>query len=99
MERDLKKVVDALVEASKVYGRINCVVDLDQPTSLDRAFQRLMRAQGAPSYVLVMWLMTKQHELELSDPQVEAVVDRLTNFFVRRTSLATHPHTRWRSCS
>ena len=92
LEQNLKKVVDALVEASKIYGRINCVVELDQPTSLDRAFQRLMRAQGAPSYVLLMWLVTKQDELELTDAQVEAVVDRLTNFFVRR-NLTGYPPT------
>ena len=92
LEQNLKNVVDALVEASKIYGRINCVVELDQPTSLDRAFQRLMRAQGAPSYVLLMWLMTKQDELELTDAQVEAVVDRLTNFFVRR-NLTGYPPT------
>lgn len=92
LEQDLKKVVDALVEASKIYGRINCVLEIDQPTSLDRAFQRLMRAQGAPSYVLLMWLMTKQEELELSDAQVEAVADRLTSFFVRR-NLTGYPPT------
>lgn len=92
LEQNLKKVVDALVEASKIYGRINCVVELDQPTSLGRAFQRLMRAQGAPSYLLLMWLMTKQDELELTDAQVEAVVDRLTNFFVRR-NLTGYPPT------
>lgn len=91
LEQDLKKVVDALVEASKIYGRINCVVEFDQPTSLDRAFQRLMRAQGAPSYVLLMWLMTKQEDLELSDAQVEAVTDRLTSFFVRRNLTGSPP--------
>lgn len=92
LEQDLKKVVDALTDASKIYGRINCVVELDQPTSLDRAFQRLMRAQGAPSYVLLIWLMIKQDELELSDAQVEAVVDCLTSFFVRR-NLTGYPPT------
>lgn len=92
LEQDLKRVVDALVEASKVYGRINCVVELDQPTSLDRAFQRLMRAQGAPSYVLLLWLMTKQDELELSGAHIESVVDGLTSFFVRR-NLTGYPPT------
>lgn len=84
LDKDLKKVVNALVNASKVYGRINCVVELDQPTELDRAFQRLMRAQGAPSYVLLLWLVTMQDELELTDAHIEGVVDVLTNFFVRR---------------
>lgn len=92
LERDLKKVIDALVDASKLYGRVNCVAELDQPTSLDRAFQRLMRAQGAPSYVLLLWLMTMQEELKLSDTHIEAVVDLLTSFFVRR-NLTGYPPT------
>lgn len=92
LEQDLKKVIDALVDASKIYGRINCVVELDQPTSLDRAFQRLMRAQGAPSYVLLMWLMAKRDELELNDAHAEATADLLTSFFVRR-NLTGYPPT------
>lgn len=90
--QDLKQLIDALVESSKIYGRINCVVELDQPTSLDRAFQRLMRAQGAPSYVLLMWLMAKQSELELTDDHLESVVHLLTSFFVRR-NLTGYPPT------
>lgn len=78
--KDLKQVVDALVESSKLYGRINCVLEIDQPTSLDHAFQRLMRAQGAPSYVLLMWLMSKRCELELTDSHLESVVHLLTSF-------------------
>lgn len=89
---DLKAVVDALVDASRIYGRINCVVEFDQPTALDRAFRRLQRAQGAPSYVLLMWLMSKQRELDLTDAGVEAVVDWLTSFFVRR-NLTGYPQT------
>lgn len=88
---DLERFVDALVQASRLYGRINCVIKIDQPTSLDEAFQRLMRAQGAPAYVLLLWLMTKQQGLELSDGQVETVVDRLTSFFVRRNLTGTPP--------
>lgn len=90
--KGLKHIVDTLVAASKLYGRINCVVELDQPTSLDMSFQRLMRAQGAPSYVLLMWLMSKQSELDLTDEDIETVVDRLTSFFVRR-NLTGYPQT------
>ncbi|AXJ10227.1 DUF262 domain-containing protein [Arthrobacter sp. PM3] len=89
---DLKQIIDALVESSKIYGRVNCVVELDQPTSLDRAFQRLMRAQGAPSYVLLMWLMSKQSELKLSNDHLESVAHLLTSFFVRR-NLTGYPPT------
>lgn len=90
--QDLMSVVDSLVAASKVYGRINCVVENDQSTSMDRAFRRLMRAQGAPSYVLLLWLITKQGELELTDSHIEKVTDLLTSFFVRR-NLTGYPPT------
>lgn len=90
--KSLSQVVGSLVEASKIYGRINCVVELDQPTSLDRAFQRLLRAQGAPSYMLLMWLMSKRAALGLEDGHIETVAHLLTSFFVRR-NLTGYPQT------
>ena len=92
LKQDLKQIVEALVDSSRIYGRINCVGERDQPTSLDGAFQRLMRAQGAPSYVLLMWLMSKRSELELTDGHLESVAHLLTSFFVRR-NLTGYPQT------
>lgn len=89
---DIKRVVEALVKASEVYGRITCVTEPATLTELDGALRRLMRAQGSPSYVLVMWLMSKQAELELDESHLVAVVDRLTSFFVRR-NLTGFPQT------
>jgi hypothetical protein len=51
-----------------------------------------MRAQGSPSYVLVMWLLRKQADLALLEDHLVAVVDRLTSFFVRR-NLTGYPQT------
>lgn len=90
--RDLLKVVTTLVDASAVYGRVNCVVEVDEPDFIDKAFQRLMRAQGAPSYVLLLWLISKKDELELTDTQIEKVINWLTSFFVRR-NLTGFPQT------
>lgn len=92
LKQDLKQIVEALVDSSRIYGRINCVGERDQPTSLDWAFQRLMRAQGAPSYVLLMWLMSKRSELGLTDGHLESVTHLLTSFFVRR-NLTGYPQT------
>lgn len=92
LQSDLKRVIEALVEASAIYGRINVVAEPDQLTDLDRSFQRLMRVQGAPSYVLLMWLLSKQDQLELSDAHLELVVDYLVSFFVRR-NLTGSPQT------
>lgn len=92
LENDFKQVVNTLDDASKIYGRINCIEELDQHSALDRAFQRLMRAQGAPSYVLLLWLMTKSEKLNLSEDNLEEITDLLTSFFVRR-NLTGYPPT------
>lgn len=89
---NLIQVLDALADASEIYGRINCVLELDKPSSLDLAFQRLMHAQGTPSYVLVLWLVSNQSELDLTDEQIESAVDQLVSFFVRR-NLTGYPQT------
>jgi hypothetical protein len=89
---DIQAGVDSLVAASRVYGRVTCVAETDAPTALDRSFRQLMRAQGAPSYVLVMWLLTKQSELALTEEHLIAITRRLTSFFVRR-NLTGYPQT------
>ena len=81
---NIKSGIRRLVAASRIYGRVTCAAETDSPTKLDDSLRQLMRAQGAPSYVLVMWLLSKRADLKLSDEHLVSVVDRLTSFFVRR---------------
>jgi hypothetical protein len=92
LAHDLQSRIQALVDASKIYGRVTCATETDDPTDLDGSLRRLLRAQGAPSYVLMMWLVSKQTHLGLTDDQLVAVSDRLTSFFVRR-NLTGYPQT------
>lgn len=89
---NIKERIDALVAGSRIYGRVTCVTETDHPTKLDASLRQLMRAQGAPSYVLVMWLLIKQSTLALSETHLISIVDRLTSFFVRR-NLTGSPQT------
>ena len=84
LSANIKSGTEALVDASRIYGRVTCVVETDSPTKLDDSLRQLMRAQGAPSYVLLMWLLSKQPDLKLSEDHLVQVTDRLTSFFVRR---------------
>lgn len=84
LAHDITGLVDALVKASALYGRINCVNNPDEPSPLDASFKRLLRAQGAPSYVLLMWLLRKRDDLGLTDAHLVAVTEGLTSFFLRR---------------
>jgi hypothetical protein len=91
LSENVKTLVDALVKASQVYGRVTAITELDDPTELDHALRRLMRAQGSPSHVLVLWLMSKQLELRLSQAHLVDIVNRLTSFFVRRNLTSLPP--------
>ncbi|WP_018157770.1 DUF262 domain-containing protein [Demetria terragena] len=84
--------LESLASASADYGRISCITERDDPAPLDQAFQRLIRAQGTPSYVLVLWLMSRRETLELTESHLSEVVDVLTSFFVRR-NLTGYPQT------
>jgi hypothetical protein len=92
LSANIKSGTEALVAASRIYGRVTCVAETDLPTRLDGSLRQLMRAQGAPSYVLLMWLLSKQPDFKLSEDHLVQVTDRLTSFFVRR-NLTGYPQT------
>ena len=90
VEADGVNFLDQIIQASRYYGRITGV--LDDETDLDAAFRRLERIQGAPSYVLLLWLLRKRTELALTEYQLIAITELLTSFFVRR-NLTGSPQT------
>jgi Protein of unknown function DUF262/Protein of unknown function (DUF1524) len=92
LSANIKSGTESLVAASRIYGRVTCVTETESPTKLDDSLRQLMRAQGAPSYVLLMWLLSKQPDLKLSEDHLVQVTDRLTSFFVRR-NLTGSPQT------
>lgn len=88
----IEERVGELIAASRIYGRITGSVETESPNELHTALRQLTRAQGAPSYVLVMWMMSKAKLLEVSETHLVDVVKRLTSFFVRR-NLTGFPQT------
>jgi hypothetical protein len=92
LSANIKSGTEALVAGSRIYGRVTCVAETDSPTKLDDSLRELMRAQGAPSYVLLMWLLSKRPDVKLSEDHLVQLTDRLTSFFVRR-NLTGSPQT------
>ena len=92
LANDIERQIDNLIAASKIYGRITGSIEIERPGGLDLALRQLTRAQGAPSYVLVMWMWSKREPLGLSDLHLIEVANRLTSFFVRR-NLTGFPQT------
>jgi hypothetical protein len=72
--------------------------DTDSPTKLDDFLRQLVPAQGAPSYVLLMRLLAKQPDLQLSEDHLVQGTDRLLvprSSDRRRRNFARPPRATW----
>ncbi len=81
---------DLLEKASKYAILVNNTEDEYVYTT---SLQNLARISGAPSYILLMYLLTNQDSLELTDEHIKEITETLIVFFVRR-NLTDVPNTR-----
>lgn len=82
---DLEKRLEDILLCGEVYRRIVGNLQYDEPrTALDEALANLARVQGAPSEALLLYLMTYQDDLDLTEAMLESITEILTSFFVRR---------------
>jgi len=65
----------------------------DALNGLEKPLKDLERIQGAPSYLLLLYLLTHRDNLKISNPQLDEIVSLLVRFFVRR-NLTDLPPTR-----
>lgn len=88
---DAAGVLSELMENSALYARIICS-DVDCPDSeLDKQLLELSRAQGVPSYLMLLYLFKNREALGLVDDDFAEIVDVLVRFFVRRNVTDTPP--------
>lgn len=57
------------------------------------ALQDLSRISGAPSYILLLYLMSNQEKLQISESDLNGIIKTLITFFVRR-NVTDVPNTR-----
>ena len=85
--------LDELTENASIYaGIILNKVDGFTPQQRD-SYLDLQRVQGAPSYLLLLFLIKNQESLQLNSDSIVKVCKLLINFFVRR-NLTDIPPTR-----
>ncbi|WP_307974860.1 DUF262 domain-containing protein [uncultured Parolsenella sp.] len=90
-DSDARMVLDELIENSAIYSKI---IGLDSESlglELSRQLLELSRAQGVPSYLMLLSLMKKRDQLELNDAILAQLVRLLVCFFVRRNLTDTPP--------
>ncbi len=91
IKSDYSSLLDNLSEKAKKYSII--VNNNDEEYIYTTSLQNLARISGAPSYLLLMYLLTNQEALCLTDADIKSIVDILIVFFVRR-NLTDVPNTR-----
>lgn len=91
IKSDYKSLLDDLLQKSKIYALItnNSEDEYVYTTSL----ADLERIAGAPSYILLLYVMSNQDELGLTDGNLDEIIKTLITFFVRR-NVTDVPNTR-----
>lgn len=88
---DYKRFLDDLSEKAERYSVI--VNNSDETHEHTDTLLDLSRISGAPSYILLLYLMSNQDGLNLMDTDLKAIIKVLITFFVRR-NVTDVPNTR-----
>ena len=91
IKKDLKLIVDDLSQKSKDYSVILNISDEDKLYKED--LLNLERVQGSPAYIMLLYILSNQKQLNLSDENIVSIVRYLVVFFVRR-NITDIPNTR-----
>lgn len=84
-------VLDELIGNSAIYSQIIGVDREGMDAGLVRQLAEIARAQGVPSYLMLLYLMKRRSELDLDDSLIAGIAALLVRFFVRRNVTDTPP--------
>jgi hypothetical protein len=90
---DASGFLSAMNIHANLYAQIIGNVDVPDKPMITKLLKNLDHIQGAPSYLLLLLMFSKQQELALTDNHFEKVIELLISFFVRRNTTDT-PATR-----
>jgi len=94
IKKDYEKFLDKVVIEAKNYSiLINNANEEERIEELTEPLLNLERIGGAPSYILLLYLLSKQNQLNINNEMIANIINYLTKFFVRR-NLTDYPNTR-----
>ena len=82
IKKDYTKFLDDVEFASDNYAII--INNSDNKTSYAEELLNLERVQGAPGYLLLLYLENNKKELNITDSDMKDIVNLLVSFFIRR---------------
>lgn len=93
INRNLPAFLEEITRCGSIYSQICFPYSDSCPKVLKQDLTNLYRIQGAPSYLLLLYLLRKKDILQITDEQIRIVIQWLVVFFVRR-NLTDLPNTR-----
>lgn len=91
IKSDYKLLLDDLLQKSKIYALITN--NSEDEYVYTASLADLERIAGAPSYILLLYVISNQQELGLTDENLDEIIKTLITFFVRR-NVTDVPNTR-----
>lgn len=91
INKDLPVFLEDIVDCGQLYSWLI----LQDPTEkiYRKALEDLDHIQGAPSYLLLLYLLKNKEELQITETQINKLIQQLSTYFVRR-NLTDYPNTR-----
>ena len=91
IKSDYKSLLDDLLRKSKIYALITN--NSEDEYVYTASLADLERIAGTPSYILLLYVISNQQELGLTDGNLDEIIKTLITFFVRR-NVTDVPNTR-----
>ncbi len=94
LKDDYMSFLNRLESEAKNYAiLINNTTEDNYNKTLAESLLDLDRIQGAPSYILLLYLLSNKRILKINDEVIKDIIEYLTKFFVRR-NITDYPNTR-----
>lgn len=90
INKDLPLFLEDILRCGQIYSWL---ILQDAETPYRRALEDLGHIQGAPSYLLLMYLIRNQLALAITEEQINNLICLLAKYFVRR-NITDYPNTR-----
>lgn len=94
IKTDYEKFLNRIEKEAKNYSILICNATEDNNIEeLEKPLFNLDKIQGAPSYILLLYLMSNKEELNINNQIMINIINYFTKFFVRR-NITDYPNTR-----
>lgn len=91
INKDLPSFLVDILECGQIYSWL--ILQDATETTYRKTLEDLDHIQGTPSYLLLMFLMKNKKTLEITEVQINKLIQLLTKYFVRR-NITDYPNTR-----